>query len=171
MGTLGENLKARRKELGLTQPEVEAASGIAQSNISRIERGEIPNPGIETLTALALALKTDVDALRAGESGYRVVYDDRYPNRERALAPLVGELHPKTPPRVRSVALNSTRDLTVIEWTRQILAENDRVLFEEAHPAAAAAQLVTAETAPGADKLGPPPAKWPGGKRPKPDSR
>ena len=52
---LAVQLISRRREIGLTQVELAAASGIAQSAISRIEQGRA-NPTVSTLSALARAL-------------------------------------------------------------------------------------------------------------------
>ena len=52
---LAVQLIARRREIGLSQMQLAAASGIPQSAISRIEQGRA-NPTVSTLTALARAL-------------------------------------------------------------------------------------------------------------------
>lgn len=52
---LGAQLAAARAERHLTQPQLSAASGIQQSEISRIERG-VANPTATTLARLAKAL-------------------------------------------------------------------------------------------------------------------
>lgn len=98
-----------------------------------------------------------------------VVYDARYPNLEKALAPLEAELRPKTPPRIRSTTFASYRDLSVIEWTRHILAEDERVRWEEEHgaPEGSITKEILEQGAKDHPELRPPPAKWPGGKKPK----
>ena len=53
--TLAAELIARRTGLGMTQKQLASASGIGQSEISRIERGEI-NPTVQTLGRLLLPL-------------------------------------------------------------------------------------------------------------------
>lgn len=99
-----------------------------------------------------------------------VVYDARYPNLEKALGPLIAELRPKTPARIRSTTFASNRDLTVIEWTRHILAEDERVRWEEEHgaPEGSITKEILEQGAKDRPDLPPPPAKWPGGRRPKP---
>ncbi len=52
---LAVDLVARRREIGMTQTQLAAASGIAQSVISRIERGDA-NPTVKTVSAIARAL-------------------------------------------------------------------------------------------------------------------
>ncbi len=53
--SLAAELIARRTGLGMTQKQLASASGIGQSEISRIERGEI-NPTVQTLGRLLLPL-------------------------------------------------------------------------------------------------------------------
>lgn len=50
-------LRDARTKRGLTQTQLEAASGIDQTVISRIERGENPNPTIDTVRKLEDALR------------------------------------------------------------------------------------------------------------------
>ena len=52
---LAVQLIERRRELGMTQVQLAAATGIAQSMISRIEQGNA-NPTVKTLNVLAQAL-------------------------------------------------------------------------------------------------------------------
>ena len=49
-------VKERREALGMSQVQLAQASGVAQTNISKIERGMNQNIGILTLEALARAL-------------------------------------------------------------------------------------------------------------------
>lgn len=53
--TPGEMIKARRKELGWIQDDLEWKSGISKTQISRIER-DMVNPGLNTITKLEEAL-------------------------------------------------------------------------------------------------------------------
>ena len=53
--SVGAQLATRRRELGLTQAEVSARSGVQQADVSRIERGVVV-PSISTVTRLAGAL-------------------------------------------------------------------------------------------------------------------
>jgi len=50
------DLKAARTRMGWTQEQLAAESGIDQSHISRIERGEVADPQNSTVTALEKAL-------------------------------------------------------------------------------------------------------------------
>ena len=57
------NLEAMRKRRNLNQRELADRSGVPQPMISMIERGVVPNPQINTMHKLAVALKCTVDDL------------------------------------------------------------------------------------------------------------
>lgn len=61
---LGARVLQHRLAAGLTQQQLASASGIAQSDISRIERGQA-NPTAETLEALAEPLGVTLDFVPA----------------------------------------------------------------------------------------------------------
>jgi DNA-binding XRE family transcriptional regulator len=65
---LAHDLRALRKERGLTQNELAARSGVAQSEISRIERGR-GNPTHATLAILLAALGARLSVVRDGGGG------------------------------------------------------------------------------------------------------
>ncbi len=56
---LASDLISRRRALGMTQQQLAAASGIRQSEISRIEGGN-GNPTLKTIGALAHALGAEL---------------------------------------------------------------------------------------------------------------
>jgi len=60
---LGERLRARRTQLGLTQIELAARSGVIQGVISLLERGEKGALWVTTLEKLADALDCSLDYL------------------------------------------------------------------------------------------------------------
>jgi ribosome-binding protein aMBF1 (putative translation factor) len=62
---IGARLLQQRLAAGLTQQELAASSGIAQADISRIERGQA-NPTAETLEALGGPLGVTLDLVPAG---------------------------------------------------------------------------------------------------------
>jgi transcriptional regulator with XRE-family HTH domain len=64
---LSRNLKARRQELAMTQQQLATDSGVTQSAISRVERGD-PTMSLATLAKLAEALHTSPSALLSVES-------------------------------------------------------------------------------------------------------
>lgn len=55
---IGERIRARRKELKLTQVQVAKAAGIEQGTLSDIERGRTDAPAGDTLAGLCKALQT-----------------------------------------------------------------------------------------------------------------
>lgn len=52
-------LREARRRIGLTQEQLEAKSGVSQTVISKIERGEVMDPASSTLLALSAALGLD----------------------------------------------------------------------------------------------------------------
>lgn len=56
--TIGERIKMRRKELGLTADQVAERVGVNRATIYRYESDEIKSMGTETLVPLAAALRT-----------------------------------------------------------------------------------------------------------------
>jgi len=60
---LGEIIRQRRDELGLTQEQLATATGLKQFHISRIENGDIKDVKGDTLRRLALALRITSDFL------------------------------------------------------------------------------------------------------------
>ena len=64
---IGKTLRLARQESGMTQEELARKSGLPQSHISRIERGE-HSPSYKTVKAIADALSTTPES----------IYDDIY---------------------------------------------------------------------------------------------
>ncbi|MBX4170329.1 helix-turn-helix domain-containing protein [Rhodococcus sp. DMU2021] len=60
---LGKALRKRRNEFELTIKEVARRSGMTDSNVLRIERGDIPQPRPETLKSLADVLGLELSDL------------------------------------------------------------------------------------------------------------
>lgn len=56
VGTLGKNLRAARKKLGLTQEELAQRSGVQAGEISRIEQAK-RDPQVSTVEKLAAGLE------------------------------------------------------------------------------------------------------------------
>lgn len=63
---VGERVRARRRQLGLTQARLAEAAHVSTELVSRIERG-ICLPSVPTLVAFATTLKTTPDWLLAFE--------------------------------------------------------------------------------------------------------
>jgi transcriptional regulator with XRE-family HTH domain len=76
MSTPGQRIKARRKELGLSQGQLAAMSGIAQSTLSELETGESKLPSSMKLVGLAKALKVSKLWIITGQSGEAEIADD-----------------------------------------------------------------------------------------------
>lgn len=61
--TLGQLIRERREELGLSQSRLASRAGISTAQISRLESGERADPGFEAIVRLADALDTSLDDL------------------------------------------------------------------------------------------------------------
>lgn len=61
--TLALTLKRHRRRLGLTVPEVARLTGVAKSQIFRIESGETKNPVFSTVVKLCKVYKLDLGDL------------------------------------------------------------------------------------------------------------
>ena len=60
---LGQRIVLLREGRGMSASELAEASDLAKSYLFKIERGEVLNPGIQTLTSIAEALATTVHDL------------------------------------------------------------------------------------------------------------
>lgn len=65
---VGAQVLRHRLSMGLTQGQLAEASGIAQADISRIERGQ-SNPTTDTLEALCSPLAIRIDLVPTGAGG------------------------------------------------------------------------------------------------------
>ena len=71
--TLGQKIRNRREELGLTQPELSEKSGVSQPYISLLEKNRI-NPSVTYAVKISKALAISVEELideRADKNGIR----------------------------------------------------------------------------------------------------
>mgnify|MGYP000876366478 CR=1 FL=1 len=66
---LGDFVKTKRYERGLSQRQLSAVSGVSNSEISRIESGERQNPAPSVLRALAAALQVTYEEMLSA-AGY-----------------------------------------------------------------------------------------------------
>lgn len=64
---IGERIKKRRKELGITQQELAAKVGVSRNSLSRIETADVPNMTVYTAMRIAQALGISMDFLIYGE--------------------------------------------------------------------------------------------------------
>jgi transcriptional regulator with XRE-family HTH domain len=65
---LGERIRERRENLGLSQEDVAHLSSMHVSNFGKIERG-LANPSLHTMLRIASVLEVDPGVLIAGLSG------------------------------------------------------------------------------------------------------
>jgi DNA-binding XRE family transcriptional regulator len=63
---LGKRIRARREELGIKQADLARAVDIQPQSLYRIEVGDVTNPGVELVDALARELKCTTDHLIRG---------------------------------------------------------------------------------------------------------
>ncbi len=65
VGPLGGRLFQLRNEKGLSLTAVADLAGVAKSYLAKLERGEVPNPGLKTLDSVAKALDVTLAHLLA----------------------------------------------------------------------------------------------------------
>ena len=53
--TIGQTIKQRRKELGITQPDLAELAGVSKNTLYQLERGQ-GNPSLDIITKLAEVL-------------------------------------------------------------------------------------------------------------------
>jgi transcriptional regulator with XRE-family HTH domain len=58
--TIAKNIKHQRELKNWSQQELAKQSGVSQSMISHIERGDKPNPGVVTVQKIADALDVSI---------------------------------------------------------------------------------------------------------------
>lgn len=61
MTTVNERIRAARERRGWSQAQLAERTGIARSTLGRIEKGDTPNPGTETVQQIARALGLPVN--------------------------------------------------------------------------------------------------------------
>lgn len=63
---LGTRIRARRKQLGIKQADLARAVDIQPQSLYRIEVGDVTNPGVELVDAIAKKLEVTTDFLIRG---------------------------------------------------------------------------------------------------------
>ncbi|MFW9875281.1 MAG: helix-turn-helix domain-containing protein [Candidatus Thorarchaeota archaeon] len=63
ISSIAQNIKHKRRDLGLSQDKLSKLAGVAYNTIVKIESGENLNPTVQTLRKIALALNTGIDSL------------------------------------------------------------------------------------------------------------
>src|SRR5690242_11002580 len=89
--TLAEALNRLRQRAGLSVRQLEDASGVARSVISRVENGEYREPTPATLTRLAVALNVDASELLTA-AGYTATEAEALPSIRPYLRTKYGHL-------------------------------------------------------------------------------
>jgi HTH-type transcriptional regulator, cell division transcriptional repressor len=92
-----ENIRGRRKALGLTQDELSQMTGIAQTHISRYELG-LSEPTSGNLLAIAEALQVSADWL-LGRADYPPDLPHQYGELSELEQQIVREFRTKSPER------------------------------------------------------------------------
>ncbi len=77
----GTRIKAARKKRGLSLRALAQAAGMNPSLLSRIESGEVANPGIATIERLCRVLEIEIGEVAGGKRG-RVVQSARRSRRQ-----------------------------------------------------------------------------------------
>jgi len=93
---IGERVRLRRQALGMTQDQLEAASGVPQGSISRIERGTAESIQANTLVGFARALGVSAD--------YLLGLEDAAPAEPRAASAPAGARRRRTAARTSATA-------------------------------------------------------------------
>lgn len=65
----GSRLRAARANRGLSLRAVAQAAGMSPSLLSRIESGQVPNPGIETVERICRVLEIEIGEIARGKRG------------------------------------------------------------------------------------------------------
>ena len=78
---VNENIRARRKELGLTLKQVADKLGVSESLISRYESNDVKNMGIDKLIPLAKVLKTTPTYLMGWENNKNFISEQNVNNK------------------------------------------------------------------------------------------
>ena len=61
--SLGQKIKALRKEKGLTQEQLAIKAEVSYTTLTKVETGAIKNPSFETVAAIAKGLEITLDTL------------------------------------------------------------------------------------------------------------
>lgn len=101
---IGERIKVRRKQLGLTQEELAFESETSQGAISRYELG-VNEPTAEAIITLAIALNCSTDYLLGmSDNPYREMSENDLPEDERFLLQLYREKSKEARQKIVEVA-------------------------------------------------------------------
>jgi transcriptional regulator with XRE-family HTH domain len=146
--TIGEerNSAVRAVVRGLIEKSFEGdqaaaakAFGVSPSLVSEFLSGK-RGAGMKLLDGIAAYTGRPIDEIvrhRPAEE-IRVEYDERYPNRARAIEKMRDVVSAEAIRRISTLALSSPRDPDVAWWVRRTLHEEDTLKLESEFPDAAA---------------------------------
>lgn len=83
--TIGENIKRRRNELGITLVGLGELIGVREATIQRYESGNIKNIKHQTIVSLAKALKTTPESLMGWDSEKSTENDFYFTDEEKRI--------------------------------------------------------------------------------------
>jgi len=97
MNTLSERIKARRKDLKMTQGDVAKRIGISRVSYTQWELGET-NPNGENLLKVAQVLSCTPDWIVSGKGSLNDIHENvEAAPRLKGLVPVINEVHEHTP--------------------------------------------------------------------------
>ncbi len=73
--SLGKQIELSRKKQQLSQAQLEQRSGIKREYISRLERGKLKNPTINTIMKIANGLEVPMEELLLSNSSSRYLHE------------------------------------------------------------------------------------------------
>lgn len=119
------------------------AMGVSEAQVSDLSSGR-RGVGLKTAMGMAKVLGVSWDAYllqaarawlqRGPDAVLRVEYDERYPNRKRAIELVGDRFDPRAVKRVESIELKSDVDPHPLEWIKRLEAEQQRLEWEERDP-------------------------------------
>lgn len=83
--SIGEQIKKRRKELGMSAEDLGKATGRSRATIYRLENGDTSSYTLETLQAIARALGVSISYLTQTSSSVQQAYTRGYEAGKRDL--------------------------------------------------------------------------------------
>ncbi|ELW3003330.1 helix-turn-helix transcriptional regulator [Salmonella enterica] len=92
--SIGDNIRARRKAMGITREALANQTEISFSQLSKIERNEQNNPTIQSIVSISTALKCSIEELVFDENSLKAEY----------LARIINELPEKDREAIKKIA-------------------------------------------------------------------
>ena len=117
--TLGDRIKKRTKEIGLTQKALAKRAGLSSSNLNDVVKGR-SDPGINKLQVLARYLRVDLVWLIYGKTYEQRIYDKGSRNEVREGKTVFGR---RTTDRIPGMS-------SLIERLQKLSAKNREIVSE-----------------------------------------